>query len=153
MCVRRSSRSTSLTKTWRKVTVVIKILMEGGQQCSTMIKIIQKKVHYDHNDQNPYGRWSTRLGGWRSSGCKTAPPRPPLLRRLLRLSRRPRLRSAGMWRSRQVTWKHTVGKSHLKWGTPARTKSGRIRTTLIGNPDIRFQANEGVQKSISNNIR
>ena len=38
-------------------------------------------------------------------------------------------------------------------GAPARTKSGRIRTTLIGNPDIRFQANEGVQKSISNNIR
>ena len=38
-------------------------------------------------------------------------------------------------------------------GAPARTKSGRIRTTLIGNPDIRFQANEGVQKSIQNNIR
>ena len=38
-------------------------------------------------------------------------------------------------------------------GAPARTKSGRIRTSLIGNPDIRFQANEGVQKSIENNIR
>ena len=38
-------------------------------------------------------------------------------------------------------------------GAPARTKSGRIRTTMIGNPEIRFQANEGVQKSISNNIR
>ena len=38
-------------------------------------------------------------------------------------------------------------------GAPARTKSGRIRTSLIGNPDIRFQANEGVQKSIQNNIR
>ena len=24
---------------------------------------------------------------------------------------------------------------------------------MIGNPEIRFQANEGVQKSISNNIR
>ena len=34
-----------------------------------------------------------------------------------------------------------------------RTKSGRIRTALVGNPEIRFQANEGVQKSISNNIR
>ena len=38
-------------------------------------------------------------------------------------------------------------------GAPARTKSGRIRTTLIGSQDIRFQANEGVQKSIENNIR
>ena len=38
-------------------------------------------------------------------------------------------------------------------GAPARTKSGKIRTTLIGSQDIRFQANEGVQKSIENNIR
>ena len=38
-------------------------------------------------------------------------------------------------------------------GAPARTMSGRIRTTLIGSQDIRFQANEGVQKSIENNIR
>jgi hypothetical protein len=38
-------------------------------------------------------------------------------------------------------------------GAPARTRSGRIRTTLIGNPELRFQPNEGVQKSIINNIR
>jgi len=38
-------------------------------------------------------------------------------------------------------------------GAPARTSSGRIRTTLIGNPELRFQPNEGVQKSIINNIR
>jgi hypothetical protein len=28
-----------------------------------------------------------------------------------------------------------------------------FRTTLIGNPELRFQPNEGVQKSIINNIR
>ena len=28
-----------------------------------------------------------------------------------------------------------------------------IGTTLIGNPELRFQPNEGVQKSIINNIR
>ena len=38
-------------------------------------------------------------------------------------------------------------------GAPCRTKSGRLRSTLLGNPEIRFQANEGVQKSISNSIR
>ena len=38
-------------------------------------------------------------------------------------------------------------------GAPTRTRSGRIRTTLIGNPELRFQPNEGVQKSIINNIR
>jgi len=38
-------------------------------------------------------------------------------------------------------------------GAPVRTNSGRLRSTLRGNPDIRFQANEGVQKSICNQIR
>jgi len=38
-------------------------------------------------------------------------------------------------------------------GAPVRTKSGRIRTAITGNPEIRFQANESVQKTISNNIR
>jgi len=45
----------------------------------------------------------------------------------------------------------TFGRSGA--GAPMRSKSGRIRTTIVGNPEIRFQANEGVQKSISNNIR
>ena len=53
-------------------------------------------------------------------------------------------------------------------GAPLRTKSGRLRTTVYANPEIRkysqalgfysntnfrFQANETVQKSITNNIR
>jgi len=38
-------------------------------------------------------------------------------------------------------------------GAPLRTKSGRLRTTVYANPEIRFQANESVQKSITNNIR
>jgi len=39
------------------------------------------------------------------------------------------------------------------YGAPVRTKSGRLRTAITGNPEIRFQANESVQKTISNNIR
>eukprot|EP00090_Calanus_glacialis_P021912 TRINITY_DN33788_c0_g1_i1.p1 TRINITY_DN33788_c0_g1~~TRINITY_DN33788_c0_g1_i1.p1 ORF type:complete len:454 (+),score=113.33 TRINITY_DN33788_c0_g1_i1:334-1695(+) len=38
-------------------------------------------------------------------------------------------------------------------GAPMRTKSGRLRSTVYGNPEIRFQNNESVQKSISNHIR
>jgi len=38
-------------------------------------------------------------------------------------------------------------------GAPVRTRSGRLRTTLIGNPEIRFQPNESVQKTIYNTIR
>jgi len=38
-------------------------------------------------------------------------------------------------------------------GAPLRTKSGRLRSTMYANPEIRFQANESVQRSISNNIR
>lgn len=38
-------------------------------------------------------------------------------------------------------------------GAPVRTNSGRLRSTLRGNPEIRFQQNEGVQKSIYNQIR
>ena len=38
-------------------------------------------------------------------------------------------------------------------GAPNRTKSGRIRTAIFGNPEIRFQANESVKKTIDNNIR
>ena len=34
-----------------------------------------------------------------------------------------------------------------------RTKSGRLRSNVRGNPEIRFQANEGVQNSICNQIR
>ena len=34
-----------------------------------------------------------------------------------------------------------------------RTKSGRLKSIMIGNPEIRFQANESVQRSISNSIR
>eukprot|EP00096_Caligus_rogercresseyi_P010932 TRINITY_DN4138_c0_g1_i1.p1 TRINITY_DN4138_c0_g1~~TRINITY_DN4138_c0_g1_i1.p1 ORF type:complete len:276 (-),score=37.11 TRINITY_DN4138_c0_g1_i1:58-885(-) len=39
------------------------------------------------------------------------------------------------------------------YGAPVRTKSGRIRTAIVGNPEIRFQENEAVQKSIYNSIR
>lgn len=38
-------------------------------------------------------------------------------------------------------------------GAPVRTKSGRVRTTIIGAPEIRFQENESVKKSIFNSIR
>ena len=38
-------------------------------------------------------------------------------------------------------------------GAPVRTRSGRIRTQMIGNPEIRFQPNESVQKTIYNTIR
>eukprot|EP00090_Calanus_glacialis_P013030 TRINITY_DN21643_c0_g1_i1.p1 TRINITY_DN21643_c0_g1~~TRINITY_DN21643_c0_g1_i1.p1 ORF type:complete len:462 (-),score=133.65 TRINITY_DN21643_c0_g1_i1:237-1583(-) len=38
-------------------------------------------------------------------------------------------------------------------GAPMRTNSGRLRSTVYANPEIRFQADESVQKSISNNIR
>jgi len=38
-------------------------------------------------------------------------------------------------------------------GAPLRTKSGKLRSTVYANPEIRFQANETVQKSITNNIR
>ncbi|XP_059098913.1 uncharacterized protein LOC131893000 isoform X2 [Tigriopus californicus] len=38
-------------------------------------------------------------------------------------------------------------------GAPVRTKSGRVRTTVIGAPEIRFQENESVKKSIFNSIR
>ena len=39
------------------------------------------------------------------------------------------------------------------YGAPVRTKSGRIRTQIIGNTDIRFQENKSVRKTIDNNIR
>ena len=39
------------------------------------------------------------------------------------------------------------------YGAPVRTKSGRLRSTVRGNPEIRFQANEAVQNSICNQIR
>ena len=38
-------------------------------------------------------------------------------------------------------------------GAPVRTRSGRLRTILVGNPEIRFQNNESVQKTIYNTIR
>ncbi|XP_023345523.1 uncharacterized protein LOC111714611 isoform X2 [Eurytemora carolleeae] len=38
-------------------------------------------------------------------------------------------------------------------GAPVRTKSGRLKTIITGNPEIRFQNNESVQKTISNAIR
>ena len=39
------------------------------------------------------------------------------------------------------------------YGAPVRTGSGRLRSEVRGNPEIRFQANEGVQNSICNQIR
>ena len=39
------------------------------------------------------------------------------------------------------------------YGAPVRTKSGRVRTQIRGNPEIRFQNNESVQKTINNAIR
>jgi len=38
-------------------------------------------------------------------------------------------------------------------GAPVRTRSGRLRTMMVGNPEIRFQNNESVQKTIYNTIR
>ena len=39
------------------------------------------------------------------------------------------------------------------YGAPVRTKSGRIRTIIRGNPEIRFQDNSSVKKTINNSIR
>ena len=39
------------------------------------------------------------------------------------------------------------------YGAPVRTGSGRLRSEVRGNTEIRFQANEGVQNSICNQIR
>ena len=39
------------------------------------------------------------------------------------------------------------------YGAPVRTRSGRVRTAVLGNPEIRFQENASVQKSIFNAIR
>ncbi len=38
------------------------------------------------------------------------------------------------------------------YGAPVRTKSGRVRTLLRGNPEIRFQDNS-VRNSVTNSIR
>ena len=38
-------------------------------------------------------------------------------------------------------------------GAPVKDSSGRVRAVVVGNPEIRFQENEGVQKSIQNAIR
>ncbi len=39
------------------------------------------------------------------------------------------------------------------YGAPVRTKSGRLRTSLRGSPEIRFQDNGSVRNSINNAIR
>lgn len=39
------------------------------------------------------------------------------------------------------------------YGAPVRTKSGRVRTMVRGNPEIRFQDNESVRNTIQNAIR
>ena len=39
------------------------------------------------------------------------------------------------------------------YGAPVRTGSGRLRSEVRGNPEIRFQANESVKKTVNNNIR
>ncbi len=39
------------------------------------------------------------------------------------------------------------------YGAPVRTKSGRLRTIVRGNPEIRFQDNASVRNTINNNIR
>ena len=145
MCVRRSSRSTSLTKTWRKVTF---------PHCCD---------HNDQNDQNCplWSQWSNsytwkvvnktgRVKKFRFQDRDTPATTPPKTSTTLTTPSPSVGRDVALPPGNLKT--HS-GESHLKCGAPARTKSGRIRTTLIGNPDIRFQANEGVQKSISNNIR
>ena len=39
------------------------------------------------------------------------------------------------------------------YGAPVRTRSGRVRTAIRGNTEIRFQENPSVQKTIYNAIR
>ena len=39
------------------------------------------------------------------------------------------------------------------YGAPVRTNSGHLRTSVVGNPEIRFQDDKSVQKAIINNIR
>ena len=38
-------------------------------------------------------------------------------------------------------------------GAPVRDSQGQVKAVVVGNPEIRFQENEGVQKSIHNAIR
>ena len=38
-------------------------------------------------------------------------------------------------------------------GAPVKDSSGKVKAVVVGNPEIRFQENEGVQKSIQNAIR
>ena len=39
------------------------------------------------------------------------------------------------------------------YGAPVRTNSGHLRTSVLGNPEIRFQDDKSVQKAVINNIR
>ena len=39
------------------------------------------------------------------------------------------------------------------YGAPVRTNSGHLRTSVVGNPEIRFQDDKSVQKAVTNNIR
>ena len=39
------------------------------------------------------------------------------------------------------------------YGAPVRTNSGHLRTSVLGNPEIRFQDDKSVQKAVTNNIR
>ena len=34
-----------------------------------------------------------------------------------------------------------------------RTNSGHLRTSVVGNPEIRFQDDKSVQKTVTNNLR
>jgi hypothetical protein len=58
-----------------------------------------------------------------------------------------------MMTSGQFQFKDALTFGRPGCGAPARTKSGRLRTAIIGNQEIRFQPNESVQKTIYNTMR
>ena len=39
------------------------------------------------------------------------------------------------------------------YGAPVRTRSGHVKTAVMGNTEIRFQEDKSVQKAITNTIR
>ena len=65
--------------------------------------------------------------------------------------------SASVRKFLRITWpvlfQDALSFGRPGYGAPVRTKSGRIRTQILGNTDIRFQDNKSVRKTIDNNIR
>ena len=52
-----------------------------------------------------------------------------------------------------MTMKDVLTFGRPGYGAPVRTNSGHLRTAVLGNPEIRFQDDKSVQKTIVNTIR